>query len=279
MVGNIMQSIKRDEVLIEAADLKTKLDNPNLRLLDATVVMNQGDDSPSAQEIFTQKHIPGAVFFDHQAFSDPNGKYQLTLPSAAYLSEALGKIGIGNNSEVVVYSTGMLAWATRVWWLLKYAGHDNVRVLNGGLAAWEAAGGKVVTDITRYPTGTFVAKIQPGYFVNREGMEAALQSPDAQAVHSLPEAVYAEAHIPNSVCQPCTDFLDNGTALLPDDELKQKLVANHASGQTITYCGGGVAATVNAVVCRLVGNPNVAVYDGSMSEWVGDGMPVAKLNT
>ncbi len=105
-------------------------------------------------------------------------------------------------------------------------------------------------------------------------MQQALKNADVRAVHSLPEQVYQQAHIPSSVCQPCTDFLDNGSTLLPDDELKRILISDPSASRTITYCGGGVAATLNAVVCRLVGNPNVSVYDGSMSEWVGEGLPV-----
>ena len=105
-------------------------------------------------------------------------------------------------------------------------------------------------------------------------MQQALTETSVQTVHSLPQPIFDQAHIPSSVCQPCTDFLQDGVSLLPDEELKQRLVANNEVGKTITYCGGGVAATVNAIVCRLVGNPDVSVYDGSMSEWVGEGLPV-----
>ena len=106
------------------------------------------------------------------------------------------------------------------------------------------------------------------------GLQQALTETSVQAVHSLPQPIFDQAHIPSSVCQPCTDFLQDGVSLLPDEELKERLVANNEVGKTITYCGGGVAATVNAIVCRLVGNPDVSVYDGSMSEWVGEGLPV-----
>lgn len=274
-----MDRVRREEVIIEADQLLAEFANPDLRVLDATVMMGQGEDTPDAHKIYTDGHIPGSVFFDHSAFSDPNGKYQLTLPDPGFLGAALGKIGISNSSEVVVYSTGAIVWATRVWWLLRYAGHNQVRVLNGGLRAWQSAGGEISRELSAYPEATFTVDPQPGYFVNKAEMEGALAASDIQMVNSLPQAAYDQAHIPQSVCQPCSDFLDNWSTLLPDAELKDLLVANHPTGQTIMYCGGGVAATLNAVVCRLVGNPNVAVYDGSMSEWTGEGMPVETANT
>ncbi len=273
-----MENIQRDEVIIEASDLMAKIDDPALRIFDATVLMNQSEGSPDARAVYLEQHIPGAAFFDHQACSDPNSKYQLTLADGEYLAQRLGDLGIANDSEVVVYSTGILAWATRVWWLLRYLGHTNVRVLNGGLDAWVQAGGATASGEEAYAGSQFSVSLQSGYFASKQEVEHAISTGESQAVNSLPQAVYDQAHIPNSVCQPCTDFLEGGTTLLPDAELKQKLIAS-ATGHTITYCGGGVAATVNAIVCRLVGNPDVSVYDGSMSEWVGEGMPVASSSS
>ena len=89
-----MDRIRREELIIEAEQLLAESANPDLRVLDATVVMGSGEDAPDAHSIYLEGHIPGSVFFDHGAFSDPNGKYQLTLPDAEFLGAALGKIGI-----------------------------------------------------------------------------------------------------------------------------------------------------------------------------------------
>lgn len=267
-----MDAIQRQEVVIEASELQAIINNPNLRLFDATVLMNLAEGEPNAYEVYQAGHLPGAAFLDHSRISDPDAKYQLTIPTPEYLADALASLGISDDSEVVVYSSSMLLWATRIWWVLRYAGHTNVRVLNGGVEAWKAVGGDLAQDENVYGQGHFDISVQPDYFVNAEQMQSALQDDKVNAVHSLPQQVYDQAHIPSSVCQPFTDFVDNGTALLPDDILRERLIPSE--GKTITYCGGGVAATVNAIVCRLVGNPDVSVYDGSMSEWVGEGLPV-----
>jgi thiosulfate/3-mercaptopyruvate sulfurtransferase len=269
-----METIRREELLIEASELKEHFNKPNLRIFDATLLMNPSEGEPDARAVYETGHIPGAAFFRHQDFSDPSSKYQLTVPNAEGLSQALSAAGIDNESEIVFYSTGMIIWATRAWWLLRYAGHQSVRVLNGGLAAWQQAGGEVVSGVSEYVAARFNASLQPDYFVDQQEMQAALNQPDVRTVHSLPQPTFEQSHIPGAVCQPFTDFLtDAGASILPDEELKKRLVENHATGRTIAYCGGGVAATLNAVVCRLVGHPNVVVYDGSMSEWVGEGLP------
>ena len=135
--------MNRESMLIEADELLTKLDDPNIRIYDATILFFRKESEPTAYEQYLQGHIPGAAFFDHQSFSDSSSDYMYMVLPEAELAGQIGNIGIAEDSEVVFYTTGMLPCATRAWWLLRYAGHNNVRVLNGGLAAWEKAGGKV----------------------------------------------------------------------------------------------------------------------------------------
>jgi thiosulfate/3-mercaptopyruvate sulfurtransferase len=270
------QSIQRSELLIEPEALSKKLGADNLRIFDATLLVNQAEGGLSAKDTYLKGHIPGAAFLDHLALADKQNPYQLMVPAEEELATALGRLGIDRDSEVVVYTTTFIAWATRIWWLLQHAGFTNVRVLNGGLAGWHEAGGDLETEECVHPVATFEIALQPHWFVNKEDVLDALQDETISTVNTLPQQAYDHEHITGSSCQPFSLFLDNGTRILPDDVLKQRLGNISTTNRIFTYCGGGVAATVNAVVHKLVGNPNVSVYDGSMSEWTGEGMPTVK---
>lgn len=267
-------AIERSDVLIEPAALMEKSGAPNLKIFDATFLLNQSEDKPDAFALYQQAHIAGAAFLDHRQLADPDSRYSFMVPSDKFLGEALGQLGISNDSEVVVYATSMIAWATRIWWLLRYAGHQNVRVLNGGLAGWQAVGGEVASGVTTYPAAVFSVHSEPGWFVGKDDVLEALGDDQVTTINSLPEEVYDEAHIAGSSCQPCSLFMDQGVSLFPDAELKARLGQFETDKRIITYCGGGIAATVNAVVHKLVGNSNVVVYDGSMSEWNGENLPI-----
>ena len=272
------QPIQRSELLIEPEALKSKLGSDNLLIFDATVLMNQPEGELSAKETYLKGHIPGAAFLDHQVLADKQNPYQLMVPAEQELAVAIGSLGISRDSEVVVYTTTFIAWATRIWWLLRHAGFTNVRVLNGGLAGWQEVGGGLETNESVYPSATFEVALQPHWFVSKDDVLGAMQDETISTVNALPEQAYDNEHITGSSCQPFSLFLDNGTRLLPDDVLKERLGEVVTTNRIFTYCGGGVAATVNAVVHKLVGNPNVSVYDGSMSEWTGEGLPTVKAS-
>src|SRR5574341_2059872 len=131
--------MNRDSMLIEADELLKKLGDENARIYDATIT----------DDVYLQGHIPGAAFFDHEKFSDPSNPYMNVLPPAE-LAARIADVGISNDSEVVVYTCGMLPYAARAWWVLRYAGHNNVRILNGGITAWKKAGGQIEQEARDY---------------------------------------------------------------------------------------------------------------------------------
>ena len=268
--------MNREALLIEADELTGLIGNANLRLFDATVVLQ--DSELSAIERYRQQHIPGAVFLDHAAISDPDSELMFTLPNEQRLANAIGRLGISNENLVVVYSTDMIAWATRIWWLLKYAGHSNVRVLNGGLDAWT---GERETVGNKYPSGKFTSSYDPDMFADREEVLAALSSISTCVVNTLPQEIYDgsmqtpySGHITNSISHPFSELMD-GNFLKPDEELRLYFAEKLNDKRLITYCGGGIAATLNACAAKLAGVEEVAVYDGSMTEWVHKGLPVS----
>jgi thiosulfate/3-mercaptopyruvate sulfurtransferase len=255
--------MNRNNVLIEADELLTKIYDPNLRIFDATIT----------DDVYLQRHIPGAVYFDHERFSDLESPYMCTILPETRLAEQIGNAGISNDSEVIVYACGMIPYAIRAWWVLKYAGHQNVRILNGGISAWERAGGKVEQEVQQYEPTKFKANFNPSMFANKEEVLASMKNEEVAIVDVLPFESYESCHIVSSVCLPCMDLMEGLDYLLPDDQLKIRLAELPKRKRIITYCGGGIAAAVNAVAHLIAGHENVAVYDGSMYEWLGEKMP------
>jgi thiosulfate/3-mercaptopyruvate sulfurtransferase len=240
------------------------VEDENIRIYDATIT----------DDVYLQRHIPGAAYFDHERFSDPNGKYEYTLLPDDKLNKQIGNIGISNNSEVTLYACGMLPYALRAWWVIRYAGHENVRVLNGGLAAWEKAGGRVEQGAQYYEPSNFRARFNPTMFASKEEILASMQDDNVAIVNVLPIESYEASHIVGSSCLPCMDLMQGLDYLLPNAQLATRLGKISKHKRIITYCGGGIAAAVNAVTHLITGHENVAVYDGSMYEWLGEGLPV-----
>jgi len=272
--------MKRDKFLIEAAELLTKINDPNLRIYDATIAFyiglspEEAAKMPSAFEQYEAGHIPGAAFFDHLEFSDADSRYEYILAPDEELEAQMGKIGIANDSEVIVYSS-MLACATRAWWLLRYAGLENVRVLNGGLAAWKKAGGAVVQGEQNYQPAIFEGKFKPEMFASKEEVQAAIGMEDVYVEDALTHEWHDQEHIPGSICLPLTDLTIEWDTYIPQDQLTSRLKDLDKHKRIITYCGGGIAATLNAMAYLMTGKKNVAVYDGSLFEWKGEGLPLA----
>jgi thiosulfate/3-mercaptopyruvate sulfurtransferase len=261
--------MNRADVLMEVDELLKKINDKNIRIFDATIT----------DDVYLQSHIPGAAYFDHERFSDPDSPYTVTLLPEAALAEQIGRAGISNENEVVVYACGMLPYAIRAWWALRYAGHENVRILNGGLTAWKNAGGETETEAREYEPATFEPRFDSAMFADKDEVFASMEDRDVAIVNVLPPVSYEASHIPGSINVNCMelmqgDFSHGFDTLLPNDELALRLKEVSQRQRIITYCGGGIAAAVNAVAHLLTGHKNVAIYDGSLYEWLREGMPV-----
>ena len=272
------------EYLTEAADLNGRLDDPNLQIFDATVFLTRGENgmvAESGRSAYLEGHIPGAAFLDLiEALSDTSSGLGFTLPAPEALEAAIGNAGVQSDAEVVLYSTGSMMWATRAWWLLHAAGHNNVRVLNGGLAAWREAGGSLTGEPRDYPASDFRGTFRGERFASKAAVLSAIGERGSCTVNALPAAMYTgespvnygrKGHITGSTNLSYDALLTN-ERFKPVEALRGALEEQGmlSSDRVITYCGGGIAATVNAFACLLVGKDDVAVYDGSLSEWVRD---------
>lgn len=262
--------------LIEPRELAGVLGNAQLRVYDATIRFFAKPGEPSAYDEYVRAHIPGAAFMDHDRLSDLDSPFMSMTAPLATLTAELGRLGIGPDSDVVVYSSGVLPAATRAWWVLRYAGVERVRVLNGGLSAWLQAGLPVEAGARRYAPALYLGQAQPSLFADKNEVLAALGDPAVATVNTLPRASYEAAHITGSTCLSAMDLMVDMSAFHPLDQIKARLAGGPAPGRIITYCGGGIAATVNAMAHLMIGHDNVAVYDGSMSEWVELDLPTTR---
>lgn len=272
--------------LLSTQELQDRLGDPLLRVFDTTVHLERGSAGPSLRSgrgEYDRAHIPGAGFLDvARDLSDRTSDLAFTRPGRAQLEEALSRAGVSPDSHVVLYSASTPMWATRVWWLLRAAGHEAVSLLDGGLAKWRAEGRPLCAEPCSYPEGRFKADPREELWASRDEVLAASAAQGASCViNALPSALhrgeaslgYARAgRIRGSLNVPFPHLLDESGTLRPVAELRRHFEAVGALDRerVIHYCGGAISATVTAFALRLVGHPNVAVYDGSLDEWSRD---------
>jgi thiosulfate/3-mercaptopyruvate sulfurtransferase len=270
--------------LISTEQLAARLDDPDLRIFDCSTRLAPDPEATYRVEAcrpeWLAAHIPGAGFIDiQQDLSRPDPKLRFTMPDAAAFAAAAGRLGIGDGSQVVLYSRFHPMWATRVWWMLRAFGFDNAAILDGGIDKWEAEGRATVSGEFSHPPAHFTAQPRPELIADQARVSAALADPGTVVLNALGRDQHAgtggthygrPGRIAGSVNVPAREMLDPQTkAFLPLPELQRMLdgVGADGSGPVVTYCGGGIAATTPAFVMALLGREDVALYDNSLSEW------------
>jgi thiosulfate/3-mercaptopyruvate sulfurtransferase len=274
------------EYLISTDQLAQKINsNPHgLLVFDVTVTLvpnPPGYRAVSGREDYLKEHIPGAAFMDLMTdLSDTTSGLGFTLPSMEQLQSAYREAGISDDSQVVFYSTGHMMWATRAWWMLHSCGHKNVAVLDGGFAKWKEENRDLSDTVPGNPAGNMSVKLNQEQWVDKEKTSAAINDAGICTINALSPGVYSgsaemnygrKGHIENSKNVYYDDVLSDG-CFRPADELATLFSDKGVleSPRVIAYCGGGISATIDALALTLIGHNNVAVYDGSMSEWVKD---------
>ena len=281
------EGFTRPEFLIETEALEHRLGEPNLRILDCTthlipdpkityrVVPGRAD--------FEKGHIPGTQFVDLQGeLSDKSHRLRFMLPSAEDFAAAMSRFGVGEGTRVVLYSTANPWWATRVWWMLRVFGFDDAAVLNGGWQKWSREGRPVETGPARpRPPGRFIVREQRPLMVGKEEVLRAIGDGGVCTINALLPEQHAgtggntygrPGRIKGSVNLPAAHLIDPKTnEFLPAAELHERFKAIGAlDKRVITYCGGGIAASADALALVMLGHPEVRLYDASMSEWATD---------
>lgn len=270
------------DTLVSAEWLSQHLDDPDLVVLDCTVVIERDGDggfrSVSGKGNYGDGHIPTAGFADLMGdLSDGDSTLQFAVPEPEQFAAAMSALGVGDNSKVVLYDSYNSAWAARVWWMLRWIGFDRAALLDGGIDAWTADGRPLSTEPVVRPAGNLSVALRPELIVDRDEVFASIENDAVEFIDSLPAAHYQgemsmygrPGHIPGASNVPIGSLVDEAGRYLPQDELDTLFDGNRDT-RSITYCGGGIAASSNAFVMTRLGFTDVAVYTASLQEWAAD---------
>ncbi|TMP79995.1 sulfurtransferase [Pseudoalteromonas phenolica] len=228
-----------------------------------------------------QAIIQGAKRFDIKgALCEPDAMLSSTMCGAQQFQAEMRQLGVNNTDTVIVYDDKGLFSAARAWWMFKSMGFDEVYVLDGGLVRWLELGLPTQAEYSQAKTiGDFVAHPRSGYFIDKQVVLNAIDDPntlllDARSYKRFtgeepePRAGMISGHIPNSKSMHYASVLDESKCLQPICELHARLKALGVEGKSLQFsCGSGITACILAMIADECGYQNLAVYDGSWSEW------------
>lgn len=276
------------EAIVETAWLAENLANPKLRVFDCTTYLlyETGTGRPyrigSGRPDYEAARIPGSAFLDLQGeLSDTGSPFNFTMPAPELLAARFAARGVGEGHRVVLYSRKNMQWATRVWWMLRAIGFDDAAVLNGGFDKWAAEDRPVEAGTRDYPAARLTAHPRPGLFVGKAEMQAAIGDAATCTINALAPDLHSgenprygrPGRIPGSVNVPVASLVDPASMTFrPAHEVARIFAAVGAEPQKrkLLYCGGGIAATLDAFLLHQLGHTDLAVYDASMNEWARD---------
>lgn len=266
--------------LVSTNWLAARLAEPDIAILDATWFMP--DASRDAGAEYAEAHIPRAVFFDIDKACDLASDLPHMLASPADFAVAARRLGVNRGSSVVVYDTHGLFSAPRVWWNFRAMGHERTVVLDGGLTKWRAEGhplesgwpAAVHGDFKSRPNASLVRRLDEVRAAIATGSEQILDArPAGRFVGVTPEprASLRPGHMPSAFNLPWSDLVRANGTLLSSDALRVAFegVGIDMRAPIVTSCGSGISASLLALALARVGRGDVAVYDGSWSEWGG----------
>lgn len=268
--------------LVTAEWLSEHLGEPDLVVLDCTVVVEPTEDgglrTVSGRTGYEEGHIPTAGFADLMTdLADGDNPYEFALPTPERFAAAMGALGVGDDTRVVLYDASNSAWAARVWWMLRWVGFDDAALLDGGLNAWKAGDRPLSTEPSRHPVRTLTPGVRPQMIADRDEVRAGIGDDAVMLIDSLPPGHYRgdwtmyarPGHIRGASNVPISSLVDDTGRYLPTEEL-EALFEGDRNARAITYCGGGIAASSNAFIMSRLGFTDVAVYISSLQEWTAD---------
>jgi len=277
-------SYQHPEFLVSTEWLADNMDKQDIKVFDCTVFLRPDPTSTyrveSGLQDYLQGHIPGAGFLNLQDdFSDNSTKLRFTLPDPEHFANAAASAGISNADHVVLYSTTMPMWATRLWWMFRTFGHHKVSVLDGGFGKWKKEARAISKDEPTFETGNYQSVFNSERVADQDKVRHAVDNNSVCILNALSREQHIgegpdygrPGRISKSEAAPAMEMLDSGTGeFLSAEQLTELLGATGAlaSEKVITYCGGGIAASTTLFALALLGHEDrVSLYDASLSEW------------
>jgi thiosulfate/3-mercaptopyruvate sulfurtransferase len=257
--------------------LHEHIDDPKLRVIDFRWSLKGG----SGREAYHRGHIPGAVFVELDAVTGKEGGGRHPLPASEQLEREMRKAGVSRGTTVVVYDDAGGSVASRLWFLLRWFGHESQAVLDGGIQAW---GGPLETAVPANPPGTFRArppdqsKILDFDDVRKLTGAVLLDARLGERYRGEVEPIDPKAgHIPGAVSAPWQENLGRDGRFKSPDELRRRFADLGVEGDTgaVAYCGSGVNATHDLLAMEIAGLKNGRLYAGSWSDWSNRDAPIA----
>ena len=266
--------------LVSAAWLAERLGDPNVRVVDGSWWMPAESRDPHAE--YLAAHIPGAVFFDIDAIADRTVDLPHMLPTPEAFAEVAGRLGLSRDTTVVAYDSFGVRAAARVWWTLRTMGFTDVFVLDGGLKAWRSEGRPVESGEAVPAAEAVSADFRPALVRSLDDVSGIIASKAAQIVDARggarfraevpePRAGLRSGHMPGACNVPFDVLLDADGRMKTAAEMAAIFQAAGVdlSRPIVTTCGSGITASVLALALARLGREDVAVYDGSWTEWGG----------
>ena len=270
--------------LISAQDLHDRLNNPDLVVIDTRFDLQ---NPAQGRQDYGAGHIPGAVYMDlDKDLAAPpeahGGRHP--LPDMQGFASTLECAGISNSSVVVVYDDSSGVFAGRLWWMLRYSGHDAVKVLDGGLGAWQEAGFETSAEVPVAEQGVFTLDLRPEMVADMREVRSKLEDPNTLLVDARGAERYRgdsepldkkAGHIPGALNLPFAENLQEGR-FKSAAALSKRFENLSEAEDVIVYCGSGVSAAHDLLAMDEAGLRNARLYVGSWSDWSSyDDAPVA----
>lgn len=264
--------------LVSTDWLAGHLSAPDIRILDGSWYLAADKRDPIGE--YKREHIPGAIFFDIEVFSDQSSPYPHMLPPPAEFAARVKALGIGDGHRIVVYDTAGLFSAARVWWMFRVMGHTDVAVLDGGLPKWKREKRPLDDTVPAFTERHFMPRPNHALVRDAAQVKAALATKTEKIVDvrsaerfqgkaGEPRPGVRAGHMPGAVNLPYKELIAPDGTLLKGAALVAKLAAaGVAPGEpVIASCGSGVTASILALALTSLGSKRASVYDGSWAEW------------